>query len=177
MVEGMGIASMLHFALAASIFVADVPTGVWTYATERDPLGQAVHVAEIKPDESRPFVAMRLMCGGIVGVSLQVNLGEMQSAAVTSAPAGLSFEVGFGPMYANAAAYSATAAKAPITDGLGTYELKGSEAGNVAHLLMQGNSLSGDTVLVKTGAAHYIFPLSGAPTAIGEVIANCPFKV
>jgi len=141
--------------------------GAWHYETQADPLGQTVHVAEIAPDEARPFVALRLMCGGIQGVVLQVNLGQMQFASMTAPPAsGLSFNVGSAP------AYSTAAAVAPITDGVGTYEIKGSEAGNVAHLMMQGES-----VTVHQGSASFTFPLSGASTAIGEVIANCPFKV
>ena len=142
-------------------------TAGWHYATTHDPLVQTVHVAEIAPDRARPYVALRLMCGGISGVVLQVNLGQMQYASMSAAPAsGLSFDVGDAP------GYSTAAALAPITDGVGTYEIKGSEAGNVAHLLMRG-----DAVIVRQGSAAQSFPLDGAAAAIGEVIANCPFKV
>jgi hypothetical protein len=140
--------------------------GAWTYETTRDPLGQTVYVAEVVPDQARPYVAMRLMCGGIAGVVLQVNLGQMQYASMTAPASGLSFDVGGAP------AYLAAASMAPITDGVGTYEIKGSEAGNIAHLLMQGES-----VTVHQGAASLTFPLSGAARAIGAVISNCPFKL
>ena len=160
----MGIVTMRLMILAAALAASG---GSWHYETQADPLGQTVHVAEVAPDQERPFVAMRLMCGGISGVVLQVNLGQMQYASMSAAPSGgLSFNIGAAP------AYSAAAALAPITDGVGTYEIKGSEAGNVAHLLLQGES-----VTVHQGDASFTFPLSGASMAIGEVIANCPFKV
>ena len=150
--------------LAAAAFAGG---GAWHYDTTHDPLGQTVHVAEVAPDQARPFVAMRLMCGGMTGVVLQINLGQMQFASMTGSPArGLSFNVGAAP------AYSTEASIAPVADGIGTYEIKGSEAGNLAHMLMQGES-----VTVHQGDASFTFPLSGASLAIGEVIANCPFKV
>jgi hypothetical protein len=155
----MGIMIMHALIMAAAL----AGTGGWTYETVPDPLGQAVHVAQVAPDGDRPYVALRLMCGGITGVVLQVNLGEMGTAPPAS---GLSFDV------AGAPAYSTAASLAPITDGVGTYEVKGSEAGNVAHLLMQGAS-----VTVQQGETSFTFPLSGASLAIGEVIANCPFKI
>ena len=157
-VRAMGIA-MMRMMMAAAL----ASSGAWTYETARDPLGQSVYVAEIAPDAARPYVAIRLMCGGIAGVVLQVNLGQMQTVAPAS---GLSFDVGDAP------AYSTAASLAPITDGVGTYEIKGSEAGNVAHLLMQGES-----VTVHQGEASFTFPLGGASLAIGEVIANCSYKI
>ncbi|MBI1211314.1 MAG: hypothetical protein GC190_07625 [Alphaproteobacteria bacterium] len=153
---------MLQLILAAAL-----SGGTWHYDTTHDPLGQTVHVAQVQPDQARPFVAMRLMCGGIQGVTLQVNLGQMQFASMTGSPSrALAFNVGATP------AYSAEASLAPVADGIGTYVIKGSEAGNLAHLLMQG-----DSVTVHQGSASFTFPLSGASLAIGEVIANCPFKV
>ena len=150
---------MIAAALAGS--------GTWHYDTTRDPLGQTVHVAEIVPDAARPYVALRLICGGIDGVAVQVNLGQMQYASMASAPAsGLSFDVEGAPPYATAASF------APITDGVGTYEIKGSEAGNVAHLLM-----TGDAVTVHQGAASQTFSLSGAAGAIGQVIGNCSYRI
>lgn len=155
---------MQAIILAAAAFASG---GGWHYDTTHDPLGQTVHVAEVAPDQARPFVAMRLMCGGMTGVVLQVNLGQMQYASMTGAGArSLAFNVGSAP------AYSAEAAVAPVVDGVGTYEIKGSEAGNIAHMLMQGES-----VTVHQGDASFTFPLSGASLAIGEVISNCPFKV
>src|SRR5947207_2240368 len=124
MVGSMGM-SMQAIVLAAALAASSAG---WHYETTHDPLGQAVHVA---------------------GVVLQVNLGQMQFGSVTAAPAsGLSFNVGEAP------AYLAAASMAPITDGVGTYEIKGSEAGNIAHLLMQGES-----VTVHQGAAGFTFPL------------------
>ena len=141
-------------------------TSAWHYETTRDPLGQTVHVAEIVPDGARPYIALRLICGGMSGVVVQVNLGQMQFASMTGAPSGINFDVQDAPPYATSAAL------APITDGVGTYEIKGSEAGNVAHLLMRG-----ETVTVHQGAARQAFSLNGAATAIGEVIGNCAYKI
>src|SRR6185503_6498164 len=123
MVERMGIVTMLHYVLAAYVATGDVSTAAWKYESQTDPLGQTVHVAQIAPEEARPFVAMRLMCGGISGVMLQVNLGEMQSALMTSPVVGLSFSFN-----SDVADCSAAASIAPVVDGVGTYEIKGSEA-------------------------------------------------
>src|SRR6185503_6800905 len=100
MVERMGI-SIIDAVIVAALGGSG---GAWHYETTHDPLGQTVHVAEITPDEARPFVAMRLMCGGISGVSLQVNLGEMQSQSMNASAAGLSFKIGDAPAFAAAAA-------------------------------------------------------------------------
>jgi hypothetical protein len=141
--------------------------GGWHYETTLDPLGQTVHVAAVAPEAGRPYVGMRLMCGGLPGIVLQVNLGDMRYASMVGAPArSLTFET------ANAPAHEAAAARAPIADGVGTYEIKGSEARNVAHLLTRGNQ-----VTVRQGSQSATFPLTGAALAIGEVIANCPFKL
>ena len=153
---------ILMVTAAAALAMA----GSWHYEATHDALGQTVHVAEIVPDAARPYVAMRVMCGGLAGISLQVNLGEMQSASMTAPAGGLTFEIAKSP------AYSAAAAMAPLTDGVGTYEIKGSEAGDVAHLLMRG-----DEVTVRQGAVSATFPLAGAAGAIGELIANCPLKL
>ena len=135
----------------------------WRYTSAHDPLGQTVHIAEIVPDAARPYVALRLFCGGIAGVSLQVNLGQMQVAANGGE---LVFSVD------NGAAYTTPATLAPITDGVGTFEIKGSEAGSVAQLLLHGAAVS-----VREGEASVTFVLSGAAAAIGEVIARCPYKI
>src|SRR5438132_5062328 len=104
------------------IAAAIAGSGTWHYGTAHDPLGQTVHVAEIVPDSARPYIALRLMCGGIAGVAIQVNLGQMQYAATASAPASdINFDVEGAPAYATAASL------APITDGVGTYEIKGRE--------------------------------------------------
>ena len=155
----MGILTVRVLMIAAAL----AGGGAWRYQTEHDPLGQTVHVAEIVPDQARPYVAVRLICGGIAGVLIQINLGQMQGPPQSGE---ISFTV------EGAAAYTTAASLAPITDGVGTYEIKGSEAGNVAHLLMRG-----DAVTVREGHASQVFSLSGAPAAIGEFIANCSYKI
>ena len=62
--------------------------GGWHYETTRDPLGQTVHVAAVAPEAGRPYVGMRLMCGGLAGIVLQVNLGEMQLRLDDERPGG-----------------------------------------------------------------------------------------
>jgi hypothetical protein len=156
MIRVLMVAAAGSFAMAAG----------WHYEATHDALGQTVHVAEIVPDVARPYVAMRVMCGGLAGISLQINLGEMQTASMAAPAGGLTFEISQSP------AYSAAASMAPLTDGIGTYEIKGSEAGDVAHLLMRG-----DEVTVRQGPTSATFPLAGAAGAIGEVIANCPLKL
>jgi hypothetical protein len=159
-------AMMIRILMATAAAAFAMP-GSWHYEATHDALGQTVHVAEIVPNAARPYVAMRVMCGGLAGISLQVNLGQMQFASMAAAPAGgLTFEIAKSP------AYSAAAAMAPLTDGVGTYEIKGSEAGDVAHLLMRG-----DAVTVRQGRVSATFPLAGAAGAIGELIANCPLKL
>ncbi len=145
------------------IAVALAGSGTWHYDTARDPLGQTVNVAEIVPDAARPYIALRLMCGGIAGVAIQVNLGQMQASPERGE---MSFAI------EGARPYATAASLAPITDGVGTYEIKGSEAGNVAHLLMKG-----ENVTVRQGAASETFSLSGAAAAIGQVITNCSYRI
>ena len=143
--------------------------GAWHMETERDPLGQAVYVAEVAPDTARPHVALRFLCGGMTGVVLQFNLGDTQYARaqfLTAEPAweDVRFEFPEGK-------YDSAAKRAPITDGLGTYEIKGSDAAFIAGLLKDS-----DQVSITRGNAAYTFPLGGASLAIGEVIEACPFK-
>lgn len=150
------------------IFAAAIAGG-WHFETARDPLGQPVYVAEIVPDAERPHVALRFQCGGMTGVVLQFNLGEVQYAGSQFSPRepeweDVRFEFEEGP-------YKTTAKRAPITDGIGTYEIKGSEAAFVADLLKTVGSVS-----IKRQLVAFTFPLDGAATAIGEVVSACPFK-
>lgn len=143
--------------------------GSWHFDTLRDPLGQAVYVAEVAPDEERPHIALRFLCGGMTGVVLQFNLGEIQFAGSQFSrrePTWEDFRFEFeeGP-------YKTSAKRAPIADGLGTYEIKGSEAAFVADLLTTAGSVS-----IKSELIAYTFPLDGAAAAIGEVVSACPFK-
>ena len=154
---------MLSLVFAAAV------AGGWQFETQRDPLGQAVYVAEVVPDAGRPSVALRFLCGGMTGVVLQFNLGEVQYAGSQFSPREPDFEdVQFdfeeGP-------YKTTAKRAPITDGIGTYEIKGSEAAFVADLLKTVGS-----VAIKRELVAYTFPLDGAAAAIEEVVSACPFK-
>lgn len=152
---------MLVFLLASA--------GGWHFETLRDPLGQPVYVASVAPDAARPFVHLKYSCGGIVGVELQFNLGEMQYAEPDFSRAAPAFEnVRFAFPEGN---YDTTAKRAPITDGIATYEIKGSEAAFVASLLKDS-----DNVVVSRKNVSFSFPLSGARFAIDEVLSACPFK-
>ena len=144
-------------------------SAAWHMETERDPLGQSVYVAAVEPDDTRPEVGLKFSCGGVVGVVLQFNLGETEHTPdqfSTSEPSSenVHFEFPEGK-------YDSTAKRAPITDGLGTYEIKGSEAAFIAGLMKDS-----DQVSISRGGATYTFPLGGAALAIGEVVDACPFK-
>ncbi|MCE9523176.1 MAG: hypothetical protein K8S25_12190 [Alphaproteobacteria bacterium] len=150
------------------IFAAAIAGG-WHFETARDPLGQAVYVAATAPDAERSTVALRFLCGGLTGVVLQFNLGDtdlQDGQFSTDEP--VSESVRFEFVEGN---YDTTAKRAPITDGLATYEIKGSDAAFIAGLMQDSASVS-----VTRGSASFVFPLDGAPAAIGEVKSACPFK-
>ena len=138
----------------------------WQSAVDRDPLGSPVYVAEVKPDAVHEI---RFLCGGITGVVLQFNLGEMEHGASAFSrevpkPEAVRFAFLEG-------GYDTTAVRAPITDGLGTYEIKGSEAAFVAGLMKDS-----DAVTVRRGEVSFRFSLAGARDAIGAAMGACPFK-
>jgi hypothetical protein len=148
------------------LLLAALSASGWQFDTVRDPLGQPVYVASIAPDAARPFVHLTYACGGIVGVELQFNLGEMPAVVSNDEP---EFEhVRFGFAEGN---YDTVARRAPITEGLGTFEIKGSEAHFVASLLKDS-----DGVQVSRNGAAVAFTLLGARIAIDEVMSACPFK-
>jgi hypothetical protein len=143
--------------------------GAWHMETARDPLGQAVYVAEVAPDAARPHVALRFLCGGVTGVVLQFNLGDTQFARAQFLTSDPPWEdVHFVFPEGN---YDTAAKRAPITDGLATYEIKGSDAAFIAGLLKDSDSVS-----IKRGAVSFTFPLDGARFAIDEALSACPFK-
>jgi hypothetical protein len=138
----------------------------WQFQTERDPLGQSVYVAGIVPDETR---SLRYLCGGVTGVVLQFNLGETEHGAGAFSPdEPKPEEVRFSFLEGD---YDTLAQRAPITDGLGTYEIKGSEAAFVAGLFKDS-----EAVTVKRGDVSFQFTLDGARAAIDEAMNACPFK-
>jgi hypothetical protein len=141
----------------------------WQFQTEFDPLGQPVYVAAVTPDPARPYVGVKYSCGGIVGVELQFNLGDARYAASA-------FSTGDPPIETvrftfPEGKYDTTAKRAPITEGIGTYEVKGSEAAFLASLLKDS-----DKVTIGRGPVSFTFPLDGARFAIEEVVTACPFK-
>lgn len=143
--------------------------GAWAFATERDPMGQPVYVASVAPDAERPAVGLRFLCGGVTGVVLQFNLGEVEYEGSQFSTDEPEFEdVKFAFLEGT---YDSTAKRAPIVDGLATYEIKGSEAAFVVGLMKDS-----ERVTVSRGEASYSFSLSGARGAIDEVILACPFK-
>lgn len=153
---------MLLFVLVAAL----IEPASWQFQTERDPLGQAVYVARVAPDEARPFVSLKFECGGVAGVTLQFNLGTMASDFSTKEPGfeDVRFEFPEGK-------YDSAAQRAPLTDGIDTFEIKGSEAAFIAGLLADS-----DAVTVSRGGSSFTFPLANARFAIGEVKSACPFK-
>jgi hypothetical protein len=155
--------------LIRTLIIAAAVAGGWQFQTANDPLGQPVYVASIAPDAGRPYVGLKFSCGGIVGVVLQFNLGEIRYAGAAFSRREPEFEdVSFA--FAEGK-YDTTAKRAPITDGIATYEIKGSEAAFVAGLLKDSGS-----VVVSRGDISFAFPLTGARFAIDEVLSACPFK-
>lgn len=153
--------SILIFALAFG--------AAWQFGAERDPLGQQVYIASVAPETERPHVALRFLCGGVTGVVLQFNLGDVETAGPQFSTAEPGAEdVRFAFLEGN---YDTAAKRAPIADGLGTFEIKGSEAAFVAGLLRDS-----EAVAIQRGSAEFTFPLAGANVAIGEVFEACPFK-
>lgn len=150
------------------IFAAAIAGG-WQFETATDPLGLPVYVAAVAPDGTRPDVALKYLCGGVTGVVLQFNLGDtdyQDGQFSTDEPAWEDVRFAFpeGP-------YNTTAKRAPIADGLATYEIKGSDAAFIAGLLQGSASVS-----ITRENASFTFPLDGAAAAIDEVVSACPFK-
>ncbi len=147
---------MLSFLLALS----------WQVATLSDPLGRPVYVAEVAPDSAR---SLRFLCGGITGVVLQFNLGRITPSDDAFSlndptPENVRFTFAEGN-------YDTTAVRAPITEGIGTYEIKGEEAIFVLSLMRDS-----EQVEVQHAGGAAAFPLTGARAAIDETRANCPYK-
>lgn len=138
----------------------------WQVATLSDPLGRPVYVAEVAPDSAR---SLRFLCGGITGVVLQFNLGRLtpsQDAFSLADPEPEAVRFAFAE-----GNYETTAFRAPITDGIGTYEIKGEEAVFVLSLMRDS-----EWVEVLHAGATADFPLAGAKAAIDETRAQCPYK-
>jgi len=156
---------MVHALLIAAALGAQG----WHFDTQRDPIGQPVYTAEVRPDPARQHVSIKFSCGGIIGVVLQFNLGEIKYADSQFSTRDPEWEdVRF--TFAEGK-YDTTAKRSPITDGLGTYEIKGSDAFFIARQLKAGGS-----VTVSRRRLAFEFPLDGAGFAIGEAMASCPFQ-
>jgi len=146
-----------------------VASSVWQFETQSDPIGKPVYVASIAPEAERPEVALRYSCGGVVGVVLQFNLGDVQTdSAQFSTDEPREEPVRFSFLEGD---YDTTAKRAPITDGLGTYEIKASEAAFVVELFKDS-----ERVAVQRGDVSFSFPLDGARGAIEQVMSACPYK-
>ncbi|MEQ1756592.1 MAG: hypothetical protein ABL973_20925 [Micropepsaceae bacterium] len=156
----MGFALLIAAALAA--------TG-WQFQTQADPLGHPIYVAASLPDPEKPQAFLRFSCGGIIGVELQYNLGKPAfegSDFSTGEPQweDVSFTFPEGP-------YPTTSKRAPITDGVGTFEIKGGDAMFIVKLFRSGGS-----VTIKQGPQESAFSLEAAAGPINAVIDQCPFK-
>lgn len=138
----------------------------WQVATLSDPLGRPVFVAEVVPDSAR---SLRFLCGGVTGVVLQFNLGRITPSEdafslADPEPEAVRFTFAEG-------SYDTTAVRAPITDGIGTYEIKGEEAVFVLSLMRDSEQVD-----VLHAGASATFPLDGARAAIDETRTQCPYK-
>lgn len=141
----------------------------WQYSTHVDPLGQTVYIAESLAQAEAPRLQLRFSCGGIVGVELQYNLGqasfsERDFSLEEPAWEDVSFAFPEGP-------YPTTSKKAPLTDGIGTFEIKGGDAMFIANLFRSGGSVD-----ITHGDQQARFSLEGASVPITQVIESCPFK-
>lgn len=146
-----------------------IAVSAWRFDVQSDPLGQSVYVAEARSSEELPQAFLRFSCGGIPGVLLQFNLGQALQD-------GADFRHG-DPAWEDVTfvfpegEYPAATKRAAIADGIGTFEIKGSEAMFIARQFKAGGELT-----VKQGAQSARFHLDEAAGPISEVIASCPFK-
>lgn len=148
---------------------AAVAATSWRFDVQTDPLGQNVYVAQASVSEELPQAQLKFSCGGIIGVELQFNLGQASFSGKDFSiedPAweDVTFVFPEGP-------YPTTTRQAPLTDGVGTFEIKGNDAMFIARLFRSGGEVS---VEHNTQTARFL--LDGAAGPIGEVIDACPFK-
>lgn len=157
---------MKFLLMTAAALAAGAP---WRFDVQTDPLGQSVYVAEAAGSEDLPQAFLRFSCGGMPGVLLQFNLGQ-------AAHDGSDFAAG-DPAWEDVTflfpegAYPTATKRAAVADGIGTFEIKGSEAMFIARQLR-----SGGEVTLQQGALSTRFRLDDAAGPISEVIASCPFK-
>ncbi len=156
----------MHAFLVAAAAVAATS---WQFDVRTDPLGQNVYIAEATVSEELPQAKLRFSCGGIVGVELQFNLGQSSYSGKDLSidePAweDVTFLFPEGP-------YPTTTKQAPLTDGVGTFEIKGNDAMFIARLFRSGGEVS---IEHNTQSARFL--LDGAAGPINEVIDACPFK-
>lgn len=155
---------MSHILLAVALSASG-----WQFQTHTDPIGQSVYIAQTVPVAGEPRQVLRFSCGGIVGVELQFNLGQAPFESKDFSTDDPQWEdVQF--VFAEGA-YPTTAKRAPLTDGIGTYEIKGGDAMFIAKLLK-----SGGEVTIDHAEESLRFALDGASDPISQVIDQCPFK-
>jgi hypothetical protein len=158
--------TLMSLALLGATLVA---ASGWQFETRTDPIGQTVYVAELRPSAEQTPTQLRFSCGGIVGVELQFNLGQASydsGAFSTADPPWEDVKFTFAE-----GAYPTTAKRAPLTDGMGTYEIKGGDAMFIAKLIKAG----GEVTIEHNGQSQH-FQLEGASDPVTQVIEQCPFK-
>ena len=141
----------------------------WQFETRTDPIGQTVYVAELVAPADQAGTQLRFSCGGIIGVELQFNLGQTgyaSGAFSTDDPPWEDVKFTFAE-----GEYPTTAKRAPLTDGVGTYEIKGGDAMFIAKLIKAG----GEVTISHDGHSAR-FMLEGAADPVTQVIEQCPFK-
>jgi len=156
----------MNFLLLAA---ATIAATMWRFEIQTDPLGQSVYVAEAAGSDALPQAFLRFSCGGMPGVLLQFNLGQ-------AAHDGNDFQAG-DPAWEDVTflfpegEYPTATKRAAVADGIGTFEIKGSEAMFIARQFSAGGE-----VTLRQGAQSTRFMLEDAAGPISEVIASCPFK-
>jgi|GEM_PF-2277296 len=156
----------MKFLLMTAALLAAAP---WRFDVQTDPLGQSVYVAEVAGSEDLPQAFLRFSCGGMPGVLLQFNLGQAAQDGSDFGTDDPSWEdVTF--LFPEGE-YPTATKRAAIADGIGTFEIKGSEAMFIARQFKAGGE-----VTLRQGAQSTRFTLEDAAGPISEVIASCPFK-
>jgi hypothetical protein len=163
--------SLMTAAAIAAVTAANTTLAAssWHFDVQSDPLGQNVYVAEATGSEDLPQAFLRFSCGGMPGVLLQLNLGQaLQDGGDFRADDPAWEDVTF---VFPEGEYAAATKRAAIADGIGTFEIKGSEAMFIARQFKAGGEL-----IVRQSVHSARFMLDEAAGPISEVIASCPFK-
>jgi hypothetical protein len=165
-------ATML-FALIIAASALDLPERSWTFRSQTNLLGQPEAVAELPELEGTPGQYLRFSCSVMTGPVLEVGLGLRSfenfsrfsaTEAAQNETVALSIRPSSGaPLQIMAAPVAEQATAFAFTTG-------GSDAVAAARAIAEVDAL---TVSAPNASAEFQAP--GAPGAIAQVLAACPF--